>query len=123
MARHQDHDRAALLDAVRERLRRSLPKNKTLYDQACKQLDELLGRGERVSVPPGCHPADTDNAWVERSVTHCHDESGRGFGRFDCRAGDEGDGMEWRVLHSHMRLPPGYCAMLKSLVARCNAYW
>ncbi|KAG5890719.1 hypothetical protein JTB14_026025 [Gonioctena quinquepunctata] len=68
-------------------------------------------------------PRNTDNAWMETVAVNFHDEQGHQVGKFDLRAGDDAQNVQWMDIDKNLNLYANHSDFVKAVVQKLNAHW
>ncbi|CAG9817838.1 unnamed protein product [Phaedon cochleariae] len=68
-------------------------------------------------------PRNTDNAWMETVAVNFHDETGEVVGKFDLKAGDDAQHVQWVDIHKDLELYASHSNLIKSVVQKLQAHW
>ncbi|XP_018570903.1 ADP-ribose pyrophosphatase, mitochondrial [Anoplophora glabripennis] len=68
-------------------------------------------------------PRNTDNAWMETVAINFHDEDGKSVGKFDLKAGDDAQGVQWMDVDRNLDLYASHSNFIQTAAEKLNAHW
>ncbi|CAF0732551.1 unnamed protein product [Didymodactylos carnosus] len=90
---------------------------------SCDSIEKLFENGEEISKGYVDDPRNTDNAWMESTAWHFHDETGKLTKNLTLTAGDDATKVAWTPVDRHVKLYASHTNFVKLAVDRLNAYW
>lgn len=68
-------------------------------------------------------PRNTDNAWMETVAVNFHDEDGKSVGKFDLKAGDDAQRVQWMDIDRNLDLYASHSNFIQTVAEKLNAHW
>ncbi|KAK7601392.1 hypothetical protein V9T40_008833 [Parthenolecanium corni] len=91
------------------------------------ELEQLLKRffshGDTVYRGYVDDPRNTDNAWMETTAVHFHDEDNESVGALPLEAGDDAVGVRWMDIDESLNLYASHTSFIKTVVDKMKAHW
>ncbi|XP_063395977.1 ADP-ribose pyrophosphatase, mitochondrial-like isoform X1 [Mytilus trossulus] len=100
-------------------LEMSEEEKKEMHDK----IEDFLSHGDKVYEGYVDDPRNTDNAWMETTAYHFHDDDGTKVGQFNLHAGDDAMAVQWMVCNSSINLYASHTSFLQQAAKRIDASW
>lgn len=68
-------------------------------------------------------PRNTDNAWIETTVIHCHDDNGDTVGSLNLHPGDDAIKAVWLDLDHHTKLFKSHHTFIADMALKLDCHW
>ena len=88
-----------------------------------QRVQEAFANGVVIYTGYSDDPRNTDNAWLETSVYHFHDEDGTTMARFPLQGGDDAKSAAWFTVNRHLDLYAGHRDFVRMAAERLGAEW
>ncbi|CAF1262226.1 unnamed protein product, partial [Didymodactylos carnosus] len=94
---------------------------KDISKSSANCIEKLFEKGRQISYVDD--PRNTDNAWMESTAWHFHDETGELTRDLKLSAGDDATKAMWTPVDRHLKLYASHSKFLEIVVNRLHAYW
>ncbi len=111
---------------VREFLEETLNINDRNEDEKFnlqKSVENFFKNGTIVYAGYVDDPRNTDNAWMETTVFHIHEEDYSCMESLPLQAGDDAECVQWMDIDKTLKLYANHCTFIKKVIDRKNAHW
>lgn len=88
-----------------------------------KLIKQFFSRGDPVYRGYVDDPRNTDNAWMETTAVHFHDEENESVGALTLEAGDDAVGVRWMDIDGGLNLYASHASFIKTVVEKMEAHW
>lgn len=88
-----------------------------------EQIEKKFMNGTEIYKGYVDDPRNTDNAWMETTAIHFHDDKNEAFGNLPLHAGDDAVGVRWTNVNRDLRLYANHCTFFEKVVKNVGAYW
>lgn len=68
-------------------------------------------------------PRNTDNAWIETTAVHFHDEENKSVGSLALKAGDDARNVQWQDVDRNVCLYANHYTFIRTSAQNVNAHW
>jgi len=86
-------------------------------------VDQFFSGGKEVYRGYVDDPRNTDNAWMETTAIHFHDDTGDQVGTFPLAAGDDAGAIQWMRLSEQVDLYASHKDFVQKVVENLGAAW
>ncbi|CAH1107185.1 unnamed protein product [Psylliodes chrysocephalus] len=101
----------------------SLDASKEQAEADSKMVRDFFKQGVEVYKGYVDDPRNTDNAWMETVAYNFHDEDGHHVGKFDLKAGDDAQSVQWMDVDKNIDLYASHSNFIKSVADRLKSHW
>lgn len=84
---------------------------------------DFFSRGQEIYAGYVDDPRNTDNAWMETVAFLFHDDTGEEVGRFDLKAGDDAQALQWMDISSDLNLYASHLDFVQKAAELKEAHW
>ncbi|XP_074040882.1 ADP-ribose pyrophosphatase, mitochondrial [Leptinotarsa decemlineata] len=91
--------------------------------QDCEMIKSFFTAGTKIYEGYVDDPRNTDNSWMETVAVNFHDENGLQVGKFDLKAGDDAQNVQWMDVDENLNLYANHSQFVKTVVQLLNAHW
>lgn len=88
-----------------------------------KEIEDIFKEGIDIFRGYVDDPRNTDNAWMETTATHFHDDKGDRVGILKLNAGDDAVGVKWIDLDKNLKLYANHLSFLEKISKKLNCHW
>lgn len=87
-----------------------------------RNIGDFFNHGQKIYQGYVDDPRNTDNSWMETTVTNFHDDTGEIVGEFPLMAGDDATNVRWTDLNHDLKLYANHADFLREVSCRLESH-